>query len=273
MSSESLLEQPLSGYWFSKNASKAWAEKFFLAYIPFFFAINASKQVFSWMDVGTFWHISQNILMLAPLYIIPLLIRDETNLGRKWYQTYWFKANLWIYIFAFVATYFFTEYFFDVLGMIYYFPQVTLYFDSALLGGGEQKVPLGMYFNGAAFFVVYHNLAVICLRRIKTSRINVGKIFWFVTVILTAVFFAWAETRLVATDENAPYFAYEDLAWMLKYGSLFYACYFVVSFPMFYRLDESPEDNWPLSKVCIDALAASMLVFFLLDLAMRVISR
>ena len=24
-----------SAYWFSKNASKAWAEKFFLAYLPF----------------------------------------------------------------------------------------------------------------------------------------------------------------------------------------------------------------------------------------------
>jgi cycloeucalenol cycloisomerase len=261
------------GYWFSKNPSKAWAEKFFLYYLPFFFALNAAKQVFGWMDVGTAWHIGQNVLMLLPLYLVPLLIRDETQLGRKWYETYWFKANLWIWIFAFFATYFFTEYFFDVLGMIYYFPHVTLYFDSQLLGSGEQRAPLGVYFSGAAFFVVYHNLAIICLRRIRTSRLNAGWAAWAVMVLITALFFAWAETRLVATDKNAPFFAYEDLSWMLKYGSVFYACYFVVSFPMFYRLDEGEQENWSLSQVCTEALATSMLVFFLLDIAMRFISR
>ena len=269
------IETPVhqGGYWFSKNPSKAWAEKFFLYYLPFFFAINAGKQVFGWMNVGTFWHIVQNVLMLAPLYLVPMLIRDESALGRKWHETYWFKANLWIFIFAFFATYFFTEYFFDVLGMIYYFPQVTVFFDSALLGSGTQKAPLGVYFSGAAFFVVYHNLAIICMRRIRTSRLNVGSIVWVLIVIASALFFAWAETRLGATDKNAPYFAYQDLAWMLKYGSVFYACYFLVSFPMFYRLDEGADENWPLSKVCIDALATSMMVFFLLDIAMRFIYR
>jgi cycloeucalenol cycloisomerase len=111
------------------------------------------------------------------------------------------------------------------------------------------------------------------LRRIRTSRLNAGRAAWVIMVIITALFFAWAETRLVATDKNAPFFTYEDLTWMLKYGSVFYACYFVVSFPMFYRLDEGTEDNWPLSRVCIDALATSMMVFFLLDIAMRFINR
>ena len=262
-----------TGYWFSQNPSKAWGEKFFLAYLPFFFALNAGKQLFGWMNVGTVWHIAQNVLMLAPLYLIPLLIRDESSLGRRWYQTYWFKMNVWIYIFAFIATYFFTEYFFDVLGMVYNFPQVTLFFDSVLLGSGEQRIPLGMYFNAAAFFVVYHTLAVIVLRRIRTSRINTGFIALAAVTLVTAYFFAWAETRLVATDSNAPYFYYRDLPWMLHYGSVFYACYFVVSFPMVYRLDEAEGENWPLSRVCIDALAASMLVFVLLDIAMRFIGR
>ena len=106
---------PQGGYWFSRNPSKAWAEKFFLCYLPFFFALNGGKQAFGWMDAGNLWHVGQNVLMLAPLYVIPLLIRDERSLGRRWYQTYWFKFNLWIYLFAFIATYFFTEYFFVYL--------------------------------------------------------------------------------------------------------------------------------------------------------------
>ena len=109
------------------------------------------------------------------------------------------------------------------------------------------------------------------MRRFRTSRIGGGQLSWLVTISVAALFFAWAETRLVATDANAPYFAYRDLAWMLSWGSVFYACYFVVSFPMFYRLDEAVNDNWPLSKVVIDALAASMLAFYLLDFASRLI--
>ena len=253
------------GYWFSKNPSKAWGEKFFLCYFPFFFALNASKQVFGWMNAGTTWHILQNVLMLAPLYVIPILIRNEASLGRKWYETYWFKFNLWIYIFAFFATYFFTEYFFDVLGMVYHFPRVSLYWDANLLGSGEQRIPLGMYFNAAAFFVVYHSVAFVVMRRILTSKLNVGRWVSVPVILGCAYFFAWAETRMVATDANKPYFYYEDLAWMLAYGSGFYATYFLVSFSFAYRIDEGADENWPLRKIILEALAASMIVFFLLD--------
>ena len=44
------------GYWFSKNPSKAWGEKFFLIY-------NAIVTQLGWLNVGNFWHITQNILM------------------------------------------------------------------------------------------------------------------------------------------------------------------------------------------------------------------
>jgi cycloeucalenol cycloisomerase len=56
---------------------------------------------------------------------------------------------------------------------------------------------------------------------------------------------------------------------MLRWGSLVYACYFVVSFPMVYRLDEHEGESWPLPRVCFESLAAGMLVLFLLDMAAR----
>lgn len=67
-------------------------------------------------------------------------------------------------------------------------------------------------------------------------------------------------------------------------GSLFYAIYFFVSFPMFFRMDEdmhrisyrprtsgvfkvkSEGAGWSVARVVIDALAAGMLVTILLDL-------
>ena len=64
-----------------------------------------------------------------------------------------------------------------------------------------------------------------------------------------------------------------DLPSMLRWGSLFFACYFVISFPMIYRLDEEAGEDWPVSRVAIDALAAGMLLLFLLDMATRVAGR
>ena len=128
-----------------------------------------------------------------------------------------------------------------------------------------------MYFNAAAFFVVYHTLAFILMRRILTSRLNIGRWVVVLVTVIVAYFFAWAETRLVATDANKPYFYYENLDWMLSHGSAFYACYFLVSFPFAYRIDEGQTENWPMSRVLLEALAAAMLVFFLLDIAAGII--
>ena len=54
---------------------------------------------------------------------------------------------------------------------------------------------------------------------------------------------------------------------MYTVGSLFYAIYFFVSFPMFFRLDEVlGKRRWTASEAALDALAASMLVTIILDL-------
>lgn len=53
---------------------------------------------------------------------------------------------------------------------------------------------------------------------------------------------------------------------MYTVGSLFYAIYFFVTFPMFYRIEEDPSDKrWTLWQTALDALAAGMLVTILLD--------
>lgn len=255
------------GYWFSKNPDKAWGEKFFLAYIPYFFALNGAKQAFGWMNVGTFWHLVQNLALLLPLIIIPALLRPAKT-GRAWWDNYAVKMVLWMFCFNWVATYFLTEYFFDVLGMIYYFPQVNWFLDSALLGSGEQHVPLGMYFNAVAFFVVYHTIAVIMIRRVLSLPLGVIRpLVTVLTIVLVAYVMAYLETRLVATDANAPYFEYKDLAFMLKWGSLFYACYFLASFPLVYSLEEQPGERWSVRRIILEALAAGVIAFTLVDFA------
>jgi len=263
------------GYWFSRNPDKAWAEKFFLAYIPVFFAYNALMQQTGWLDAGNFWHITQNLIMWFPFCVmLPWALRR--NSGVPWQQSYWFKLNLYMAVFIFFCTYFHTEYFFDVLGLRYRFNDVSLYFDSVLVGPDEatalaqhKKVPPGMYLNSIAFFIVYHTAAVVLMRRIRSMTEGWGgamkHIAWVVIVAATALFFAWAETYFYITDDAAANVWYVDLERMLKWGSIYYAMYFIVSFPSVFRLDEE-QNNWTLSRTVLEACAVSAISLLLLDL-------
>ena len=53
---------------------------------------------------------------------------------------------------------------------------------------------------------------------------------------------------------------------MYTVGSLFYAIYFFVSFPVFFQMDEKPRSSWSLTRAATDAFASGMAVTVLLDL-------
>jgi cycloeucalenol cycloisomerase len=264
--------------WFSTNPDKAWGEKFFLSFVPVFLIYNTVVIKMGWLDVGNFWHIAQNLAMWIPYcLILPAWLRR--NSGVVWYESYWFKFNVFIGVFVFFATYFHTEYFFQLLGFRYSFPHVTINFDSYLVGPNEatalaehKKVPIGMYFNAIAFFIVYHTLAVVAMRRVKNTLVGTPEIIrsvgWVVIVAAAAWFFGWAEPRFYNTNpEAAAVTWYVDMAAMLSYGALCYSLYFIVSFPAVFRLDENPEDQrWTVNRTIIEACAVSMISMFLLDL-------
>jgi|GEM_PF-377810 len=265
------------GHWFSRNPDKAWAEKLYLWFIPVFFGYNALIQKMGWLDVGNFWHVAQNLLMWLPYcLLLPAILRRGS--GVPWRRSYWFKFNLYMFVYVFFATYFHTEYFFETLGIRYRFPHVSLYLDSALLGPDEstaaqnfEKVPLGMYFNAIAFFIVYHTASVVLMRRVRTLTPDAPRMLrlalWIVTVAAAAYFFAWAETFFYINSSAKANVWYVDLPRMLSLGSACYALYFIVSFPNVFRLDEDPAgERWSLSRTVIEASFVSMLVLFLLDL-------
>jgi cycloeucalenol cycloisomerase len=256
--------------WFSANPSKAWGERFFLAYTPCWIVAFGLYQRSGVSErLGDLGNLLITAAIAAPLVAVPALVRDERPLGRPWYRTYWFKFALWTFVFAWIGSYFLTEYFFDVLGMVYHFPQLTWTFDSELVGSGRQQVPLIMYLHAWYFFATYHTGSVIVMRRIRTSRLGGSALASVLAVLATAWFFAWAEMFFTTGPAVAHQFRYEDLPWALRFGAWIYACYFVVSFPMVYRLDERPGDDWPVSRVVIEAMAAGMGAFVLLDLATK----
>ncbi|MEM7136499.1 MAG: hypothetical protein AAF500_07970 [Myxococcota bacterium] len=254
--------------WFSENESKAWGEKFFLAYSPMWMIAIGLVMAFGLTHiVGDWGFLAIGLFVAAPLVVVPLLIRDEAALGRRWYETYWFKANLYIAIFNFAANYFGTEYFFDVLGMVYRYPAIDWNLDSWLVGSGEQRVPVVMYLLTQAYFMTYHTTAVVVLRRLRTSRLSLFRAAWPLLILAVAYTWAWIETRAMANPLIEAQFYYENPERMRSHGSLFYALYFVASFPIFYPLDEDRRANWSLTKVAGAACAAGLIMLFLLDFA------
>ncbi|GAX76555.1 hypothetical protein CEUSTIGMA_g4001.t1 [Chlamydomonas eustigma] len=159
--------------------------------------------------------------------------------------------------FGYVGNYFWTHYFFQVLGASY-----TM--ESHRLNG----IPLVMYLMTHAYFNFYHAISNIVLRKTQTSLSkSPAWVRWTAMAIVVFVLSystAFMETLTIA---HYPYYTFVDRSRMYSVGSLFYAIYFFVSFPMFFRMDEEPsKKKWSAWNAVLDGLAAAMIVTILLDI-------
>jgi cycloeucalenol cycloisomerase len=251
--------------WFSENPGKAWAEKCFLILSPVWMALVGLNMVLSLTKgLGDPGYLIQGLVVALPFVLVPALLSPE-NRERAWHQTYWFKANLYIAVFGFFGNYVGSEYFFDVLGMVYNYPDIHWNADAALVGSGVQKVPVLMYLMTHAYFMTYHSSATVVLRRIRTSGLPLMGLVFPLVVFAVGYFWAWMETRAMANPLMAGSFYYQKMETMLAYGSAVYATYFIASFPIYYFIDEKPARPWGLLQVVAGALSASMLTFYMLD--------
>lgn len=263
--------------WLSADPGKAWAERFFLLYTPVWIVavavVMTSGALLSWGDAG---FMAFSVAVAAPLVVVPALRhrRVPALAGTPWHRSYWFKFNLWIFLFVWIGTYFLTHYFFDILGMRYAFPtRWTL--DAALVGTGRGEVPAFMYPLTQAYFVSYHVAMIVALRRLHRAfglaDLSPGTARWprqlalALAALVLAYAVAFAETLFMASPWISDLFWYADKPRMLRWGSLFYACYFLVSLPLLYRMDEPPGPVFSPGRAALEALAAGMLVFMILD--------
>ncbi|CAI6004967.1 unnamed protein product [Closterium sp. NIES-64] len=219
-----------------------------------------------------------------PCVLVPPFMLCAADKGRPWHEQHWVKANVWIAIFSFVGNYFWTHYFYTLLGASYTFPSWRL-----------NDVPFALYLLTHAYFCFYHVISNITIRRLRhflntpsstpqpasakhyvnsksssakskpstssASSATRSSVFSLIVqgawVLALSYITAFMETATIA---NFEYYTFVDKAAMYRVGTLFYALYFVVSFPFFFRIDEDPSDSWPLSRVPVDSLKAIMLV-------------
>ncbi|CAK9193579.1 unnamed protein product [Sphagnum jensenii] len=245
--------------WLAASRSKRWGELFFLAYSPFWITalLGVVVPLRLYERFGEMEYLILGLATVAPCIIFPLLFGGTEDAKQPWYQRYWFKANLWIAIFGFVGNYFWTHYFYVVLGATYSFPSYKINY-----------VPITTFLLTQPYFLLYHSISNITLRRLGHAIKHVPDRFsrWLIQASWVGVLAYLTALAEAVTIANFPYYEMVDRMAMYKVGSLFYAIYFFVSFPMFFRMDENPKAPWTLSQVSVDALGASMLVTIILDL-------
>ena len=257
--------------WLSDDPGKAWAERFFLLYSPVWIAevalVMTTGMLTRWGDAG---FLVFSLITAAPLFLVPAFYhgRVPALAATPWHRSYWFKFNLWIFLFVWIGTYFLTHYFFEVLGMRYAFP-TRWNLGAALIGRGRD-IPVFMYPLTQAYFVTYHIAMLVVLRRVHRALGDLSgrpgrRILLLLVAVVLAYLVAYAETFFMASEFLADLFWYADKPRMLRWGSLFYACYFFVSLPLLAGMDEPPAQPCTLGRAALEALAAGMLVFMILD--------
>eukprot|EP01095_Lingulamoeba_sp_RSL-Kostka_P004832 TRINITY_DN16058_c0_g1_i2.p1 TRINITY_DN16058_c0_g1~~TRINITY_DN16058_c0_g1_i2.p1 ORF type:complete len:280 (+),score=38.39 TRINITY_DN16058_c0_g1_i2:33-842(+) len=244
--------------WFSTNQNKRLTEYYFLIFSSVWIIVFGTVVVTEiYKDFNDLEYLLLGCFIAFPYFLIPLFFPFKIDKSIPIYNRYWFKANVWIAIFGFIGNYFWTHYFYKVLGSSYSFP-VTIMLN---------EVPFFLYLITHGYFCFYFTFSTIVLRKFwSTLRIQ-NMILNFalsaIFIFFLSVFTAFMETFTIS---NVPYYSHDDKFMMYTIGSVFYAIYFIIGFPMFYRVDEDPKNNFTLFQSAIESFASCMIVFTLLDL-------
>lgn len=273
LSSVLLKQDELSnGNWLptTNNIAKREFETYALGYTVLWilaFTVVIATQAFESFDENNY--ISLCVSLALPFLLQPILFPSFSESNMPIYLRYSFKANLWIAIFSFIGNYWYTHYFYSVLNASYTFPSHRL-----------NNVPIALYFATHFYFVTYHTFSNLLLRKIETCFVP-GKLrtlyFWSV-IFAFSYFTAFMETLTIS---SFPYYSFQDRDMAYTVGSAFYGLYFIVSFPVFYRIDEktstiSRVDNkeaslvsiippYSIFQVIMEAMGSGMIVLLLLD--------
>eukprot|EP01127_Copromyxa_protea_P019144 TRINITY_DN6142_c0_g1_i1.p1 TRINITY_DN6142_c0_g1~~TRINITY_DN6142_c0_g1_i1.p1 ORF type:complete len:262 (+),score=53.48 TRINITY_DN6142_c0_g1_i1:84-869(+) len=233
---------------FSPNPSKRSTEKFLVLWtviwISMFAYIVVTKWYEEWTDLG---YMVTGLLLSIPNFVLPNIFASAEDKKLPFWSRFCNKSYVWIALFNFIGNYFWSHYFFTCLGASYSFPiTITL-----------NKIPVALFLITQSYFQTYFVFSNIMIRLF-------GKNFLFKAsvVLLTSWFLAFMETW---TIESVPYYSFVDRDQMYKYGTVFYAIYFIPSFPMFFSMDEKKGENWTLWAAIQSSAAAGMIAFIFLD--------
>ena len=101
------------------------------------------------------------LMAALPCMLLPPLLQPAAEREKPLVQRYWFKANAWIAMFSFIGNYFWTHYFYHLLGASYTFPAHQLNQASTVDGLGGSEGPLAAAGLGGQAVMQQHCSAVL----------------------------------------------------------------------------------------------------------------
>jgi len=248
--------------------SKRAYEIFALAYTPVWisaFAYIVGFRSYEQFDKWSYMKVCVGLSL--PFLLQPVLLPSAGSSGcpdakRPLLNRYSFKANIWIAIFSFIGNYWYTHYFYSVLGAKYTMPAHRL-----------NNVPLALYFATHFYFSTYHVFSNLILRKVVTTYESspVRKLLYIAVIGAFAYFTAFMETLTISAY---PDYSFEDRNMAYTVGSAFYGIYFIVSFPMFFVFDNNIDNKEMMSKLnatttvwdtTVSSCGCGMIVMILLD--------
>ncbi len=240
----------------AKRQFEIWALQYTVVWIGVFAVVVVTK-AYEGFDANSYMALCGSLAMPYLLQPIVYPLHAEKNLPL--FDRYSFKANAWIAVFSFVGNYWYTHYFYSVLQSFYDFPSLRF-----------NNVPICLYFATHFYFITYHTISNLILRQIETrfKALPVRSVLFWMAVISFSYFTAFMETLTISSFEH--YGFRVPLSQVFTLGSAFYGIYFLVSFPVFYRIDEkvnSKNGVFPhsLFQTMMEVCGASMIVLLLLD--------
>ena len=192
--------------------------------------------------------------LALPMYLQPFLFPTLTSDHKTpALERFSLRANVWMGIFGFVGNYWYTHYFYSVLHAHYTMPSYDL-----------NGVPIPMFFATHFYFCFYHAIGNCVIRRIVTGFTpSIQKnMFLGLAVLCMSYTTAFMETLTIAGYKC---YEFDNFHHAATVGSLFYAIYFIVSFPMFYYFSNQTPDSTSWFGCIVQSLATSMCVLCMLD--------
>jgi cycloeucalenol cycloisomerase len=256
----SIAPAPASEYWsfLSSNPAKAGGERFFLLYAVAWIGLMVvivGTRAFESFTPEHYMAVGINIFV--PCVLWPIIFPPASEAHLPLVERYTFKNNVWIFIVTFYALWVWQIYFYKVLCTNY-----TFSIDQYRIN----NVPICLFMITQGYFSMYHAVSDAVLRafwrRFPQTSARVCVVFVFYLLGFSCLL-AFAETF---TIQNFEHYQIIDRNAMYIYGSVFYALYFVFTFPMHLTFDEDAAQPWSLWQVVCNAFAASGMVTIALEL-------
>jgi hypothetical protein len=235
----------------SENPGKRAVERFTLFYTPVWGAVlgvvMTTGVAESWGDLEL---MLLGLALFAGAAVGPFLWPAREDRGLRLHRRYAFKIVLWVTLFSFLANYFGTAYFYEVLHAHYGFAtRIHL-----------NDVPLFLYFTTVAYFSTYVVLLNIGWRVGKTLLRPRSRLLFALFCACLPYVVAGLESALNANPWMGALYCFDDLPFALWFGTLSYGTWLVIVMPFLITLDETPDGSASLRRVASSALASTMLI-------------